>query len=121
MASLTPLCLAAWRSLPASQLPSATATAAAARSPQGCSLILGSHADMLAHACKPPASTPRHSPVPHSLVRPFQLGVRVGPQAGGTPLLLQLTGTPAHAGDPSGMREANRRRGFCVSLLRLGP
>lgn len=68
---------------PASQLPSATA--AAARSPQGCSLILGSHADMLAHVCKPPASTPRHSPVPHSLVCPFQLGVRVRPQAGGAP------------------------------------
>lgn len=74
---------------PASQLPSATA----AGSPQGCSLILGSHADMLAHACKPPASTPRHSPVPHPPVYPLQLGVRVGLQAGGIPLRPQLAGT----------------------------
>lgn len=33
-----------------SQLPSAAATAVA-RSPRGCTLILSSHMDMLAHAC----------------------------------------------------------------------
>lgn len=64
---------------PASQLASTTA---AAGSPQGCSLILGSHEDMLAHACKPPASTPRHSLAPHPPVYPFLLGARVEPQAG---------------------------------------
>lgn len=107
---------------PASQLPSATA--AAAGSPRGCSLILGSHADMLAHACNPPDSTPRRSPVPRSLVCPFQLGVRVGPGAGGTLLLArslpELAGTLGH-GDPSWVTEANRRRGSCVYLLRLSP
>lgn len=98
---------------PASQMPSATA--AAAGSPRGCSLILGSHADMLTHACTPPASTPRHSPAPHPPVYPSQRGVRLGPQARGIPLLSQLAGTPGHW-DPGWMMKANRRGVLCLLL-----
>lgn len=103
---------------PASHMPSATA---AAGSPQGCSLILGSHTDMLTHACTPPASTPRHSPAPHAPVYPSQLGVRLGPQARGIPLLSQLAGTSGHR-DPGWMMKANRRGVLCLLLGEsLGP
>lgn len=55
-----------------SQLPSAAAaTTTVARSPRGCTLILSSHMDMLAHACKTPCLHAQALPAPHPPVYPF--------------------------------------------------
>lgn len=88
---------------PASQMPSATA---AAGTPQGCSLILGSHADMLTHACTPPCLHAQALPGPSPSRLSFPAWGEVGASGKGNTTALTVGRDPR----PLGSRLEGERR-----------